>query len=163
MKFLNFAILLSCLVLVSSNAKYSDKKNHKKTHFKHKQTPKAFDLNNHFGYSSVDSPYGPHHNKLIVVNAVPSVAVVPQCVISVQPFYDHCSPFVTCGSCTSSPYCGRFCFIKFLNFNSLTQDGAHPFSSVFQGTSIRAHAQTFAPIIGTSRFNTAQGSSLPIE
>ena len=104
-------------LLFFSLAKYSHH-GQKKVHHKHKQTPKADDLKNHFGYSTMDSPYGPHHEKIIVVSTLEAPAVVSpvvsSCDITLQPYYDICSPLVTCGSCAASPYCG---IIKVLNFH----------------------------------------------
>ena len=97
--FLFFSI---CSLLFAKNSYHGQK-----LHHKHKITPKADDLNNHFGYPSEDSPYGPHHEKIIVVNTINAPTLISPCDITVQPYYDICSAQLTCGSCSSSPYCGK--------------------------------------------------------
>ena len=109
--FLFFSI---CSPLFAKNSHHSQKK----LHHKHKITPKADDLNNHFGYPSDDSPYGPHHEKIVVVNTINAPTVISPCDITIQPYYDICSPLLTCGSCSSSPYCGKAQFHNnFIPFN----------------------------------------------
>lgn len=81
---------------------------------KKRQTPKAFDLNDHFGYHPLDSPYGPQEQKVIYVSQPDSIALVSPCEVSLQPYYDTCSLLSSCGLCTASPDCGIYFLIKYL-------------------------------------------------
>ena len=80
----------------------------KKLHHRNVLTPKADDLNNHFGYHPFNSPYGPQEKKLIYVSSLEPQPVYNLCEITVQPYYDDCSQLSTCGLCATSPYCGFF-------------------------------------------------------
>ena len=93
-------------------------KNHKK------MTPKALDLDNHFGYHPFASPYGPQPNYqsfeitgmsgpvTIVTNPSFSIQNIASsmCQISIQPAYEICRALNDCGMCATSPYCGLISF-----------------------------------------------------
>lgn len=96
--YLNFLLFLSF-------GKYSHLA-HKKLHHKHRQTPKADDLKNHFGYHPLESPYGPQHQKIVYVKREEPNYLISPCDISLQPNYDACSSFSSCNLCVVSPYCG---------------------------------------------------------
>ena len=86
-----------------------------------KKTPKAIDLDNHFGYNPYISPYGPQQNfqTFQITGAAGPVTVMTgpsfpfqaiassACQISIQPAYEICRKLNDCGICSTSPYCGE--------------------------------------------------------
>lgn len=116
------AILLLLLLIAFSVCK-KHLKHHGHTKLrrfkKHQITPKAWDLDNHFGFHPLASPYGPQPNyqtyqitggsgpiTVIAGPGVTSQAIMSSaCQISIQPAYEICRK-LDCGLCASSPYCG---------------------------------------------------------
>ena len=94
-------ILFSLLILSTISIK---KHHHKLNKRKTKKTPQGFELNNHFGYHPLASPYGPT-NQIIGNNQIP---VQNDCNLEIVPNYQICSSLLSCNDCSNSPVCGIY-------------------------------------------------------
>lgn len=116
MKLIFLSLILHIFILCSF-AKYSHLSKLKTKKIHHKQTPKADDLKDHFGYHPLNSPYGPQSQNIIYVKNEILNPIIDECEISLQPNYEICSYMTSCDSCAALPECGDFfSYILFLLF-----------------------------------------------
>lgn len=103
--------------LLYSFTKYSHLSKIKIKKIYHKQTPKAEDLKDHYGYHPLNSPYGPQNQKLLYTNNEVLNANIDNCQISTHPNYEICSYMTSCNSCAALNECGYYlCYFFFFLF-----------------------------------------------